>query len=148
MSDSRQGKFGFSPKARHRARRSALQALYQWQMTGESGPDVVSQFVDNQPMGNVDLDYFKALVYGVVNAGPSLDEKFAPILDRPSNQLDPIELTILRIGTFELVEKLDVPLRVVINEGVELAKTFGGEQSHRYINGILDKLAAQLRPGL
>ena len=138
----------FSPYARHRARRCVLQGLYQWHMTKEEAREIVNQFIAYQPVSRIDLDYFKALIYGVIESAQHLDRRFEPILDRPLIQLDPIELAILRLSTYELVERIDIPLRVVINEGVELAKTFGGEQSHRYINGILDKLATSLRPGI
>ena len=138
----------FSPYARHRARRCVLQALYQWHMTQEETREIVAQFIEYQPMSRIDLDYFKVLIYGVIESAQALDKHFEPILDRPLPQLDPIELAILRLSTYELVERIDIPLRVVINEGVELAKAFGGEQSHRYINGILDKLATSLRPGM
>ncbi|MEM7249868.1 MAG: transcription antitermination factor NusB [Pseudomonadota bacterium] len=138
----------FSPQARRRARRAALQALYQWQMTSDESREIIRQFLDEPKMSRADIEYFKALVYGVTQAATELDQQFEDTLDRPLAQIDPIEHAILRIGTFELLERIEVPLRVVINEGVELAKTFGGEQSHRYINGILDKLATKLRPGL
>lgn len=138
----------FSPQARRRARRYALQALYQWHMTQEQSREVIRQFLDEQSMAKVDVEYFKALVYGVIEKAEHLDERFSPLLDRTVSQLDPVELTVLRIGTYELTERIEIPLRVVINEGVELAKTFGGEQSHRYINGVLDRVAADVRQGL
>lgn len=124
---------------RKRARRRALQALYQWQMTGITLNDIESQFMENQHMSNVDLDHFRLMLFEIPKQISELDKIYTPFLDRSIEQLDPIELAILRIGTFELNNCLDVPYRVAINEAVELAKEFGAEESHKYINGVLDK---------
>ncbi|HEX5512929.1 MAG TPA: transcription antitermination factor NusB [Gammaproteobacteria bacterium] len=131
-------------RLRTRARRRALQALYQWQMAGQDLVDIETQFQQEMDMSAVDIDLFRELLHGVPGRVDELDAQFSPLLDRPAEQLDPIERAILRIGTYELEARLDVPCRVVINEAVELAKQFGADQSHRYINGVLDKVARAL----
>ncbi len=135
----------FSPKARSTARQRILQALYQWQLTGQDPQLIESQFLDEaydeQDMHQADISYFKRLLHNIPPALNQLDMAFTPFLDRGIKQLDPIELAILRIGCYELKYCPDIPFRVVINEAVELAKKYGAEQSHKYINGILDKLA-------
>lgn len=134
------------PKISHRkkARNLLLQALYQWQMAGGLAPDIEAQFrADNE--GKIDWDFFHQALRHVINEYQNLDEKFADKLDRKLTQLDPIELAILRLGTFEFLERIDVPYKVVINEYIELAKKYGATDSHKYINGVLDKLAGELR---
>lgn len=131
-------------KLRSRARRRALQALYQWQMAGQDLADIDRQFAEEMDMKEVDLELFRELLYGVPKQCDALDARVQPYLDRPLNQLDPVERAILRLGAYELAERLDVPVRVVINEHVELAKLFGAEQSHKYVNGVLDKVARAL----
>lgn len=128
-------------KLRSRARRRALQALYQWQLAGQDLSSIEAQFAEEMDMKEVDLEFFREFLYGVPKATDELDAQFRPYLDRDVAQLDPVELAILRMGAFELGTRIDVPVRVVINEAVELAKQFGAEQSHRYINGVLDKVA-------
>jgi N utilization substance protein B len=131
-------------KRRTRARRRALQALYQWQLAGQDLRDIETQFQQEMDMSAVDMELFRALLHGVPGRVDELDASFGPLLDRPPQQLDPVERAILRMGTYELEARLDVPYRVVINEAVELAKQFGAEQSHRYINGVLDKVARRI----
>ncbi len=133
------------PSARHKARRFAMQGLYQWQMTGTSVSEIESQFLEENDMKKVDMDYFRELMSGVVNQVESLDEAFIAYADRKIKELDPVTLAILRIASFELKERVDIPYRVVINEAIELAKVFGSEDSHRYVNGVLDKLAQDFR---
>lgn len=133
------------PSARRRARQMALQALYQWQMNQTSLMSIETQYRTDNDFAKVDDAYFTAIVHGVPKQASQLDEAMAAVLDRPLSQLDPVELATLRIGCFELINRKDVPYRVVINEAIELAKRFGGQDSHRYINGILDKLAPRLR---
>lgn len=125
---------------RRRARRRALQALYQWQMGGQDPGHIEQQFLEEARMGRIDLDYFAELLHQVAARVVELDAAIDPFLDRPFVTLDPVEKAILRLGTYELLERIDVPYRVVINEAVELARSFGAEQSHRYINGVLDKV--------
>lgn len=131
----------FSPYARSAARQRTLQALYQWQFTGQATQVIETQFLEEQEMSKVDIPYFQKLLHNIPKHVNQLDAAFTPFLDRHIAQLDPIELAILRIGCYELTYCQDVPFKVVINEAVELAKRFGAEQSHKYINGILDKLA-------
>lgn len=134
--------------AQRRAARSfALQALYQWQMAGQPVNEIDAQFrVDNeQEMRQTDKRLFTELLTGVASRKSELDDQFRPFLDRELHDLDPVELAVLRIGAYELIHRLEVPYRVAINESVELAKTFGATESHRYVNGILDKLAQRVR---
>lgn len=132
--------------ARTKARRSALQALYQWQMTGQDPVDIEKQFKIEQEMDHVDLEYFSLLLFEIPRHVSELNDYLVPLLDRPLKEIDPVELAVLRIGAYELSHQLEVPYRVVINEAVELAKRFGAEQSHKYVNGVLDKIAHLVRP--
>lgn len=132
-------------RARAKARRLALQGLYQWQLSGTAVNDVIAELNASQNIKDVDAEYFEALLRGVTADNASLQALFLPNLDRPAEQLDPIERGILLIGTFELKERIDVPYRVVLNEAMELAKGFGAEDSHKYINAVLDKTSAGLR---
>ena len=132
-------------RARSLARQRAMQALYQWQMTGQNPLDIERQFMEEQDMKKVDIKYFQELLNKIPLQLEELDGYSAAVLDRGIEQVDPIERAILRIGVYELKHRIDIPYRVVINEAVELAKIFGAEQGHRYINGILDKVAQQLR---
>ncbi len=129
--------------ARTNARQRALQALYQWEITKQNLQFIESQFFEEEDMARVDVAYFKVLLYGIPKELKNLDSGFVGFLDRDISQLDLIELVILRIGTYELKYCPDVPFKVVINESVELAKGFGAEKSHKYVNSILDKLANQ-----
>jgi N utilization substance protein B len=132
-------------RARSLARQRAMQALYQWQMTGQSPVEIDRQFMEEQDMKKVDINYFQELLNTIPQQLEELDSYAAKVLDRGIEQVDPIERAILRIGIYELKHRIDIPYRVVINEAVELAKIYGAEQGHRYINGILDKVAQQLR---
>lgn len=133
------------PSARHKARRFAMQGLYQWQMTGTTVRDIESQFLEENDMKKVDMEYFRELMSGVVKQTDALDEAFVVHADRAVKEIDPVTLAILRIASFELKDRIDIPYRVVINEAIELAKIFGSEDSHRYVNGVLDKLAQDFR---
>ncbi len=130
---------------RTRARRTAVQALYQWQMAGQDLRDIEAQFLREQDMRRVDRNYFRELLHEIPAHLTELDQELEPSLDRPLEQVDHVERAILRIGAYEFRHHPEIPLRVVLNEAIELAKMFGGEQSHRYINGILDKLACRIR---
>lgn len=127
-------------RRRSRARRRALQALYQWQMAGQDIAEIERQFVEEYEMGLTDLDYFSELLHEIPARVSTLDAAIDEHIDRPFRTLDPVETAILRVGAYELLERPDVPYRVVINEAVELAKGFGAEQSHRFINGVLDRV--------
>ncbi len=130
---------------RRRARHYALQALYQWAMTGADLNEIEAEFRVDNDFSHVDGDYFNQLLEGAANHARDLDALFTPRLDRPINELDPIERALLRMGVFELRDRIDVPYRVVINEAVALARKFGATDSFRYINGVLDKMAKDLR---
>jgi len=131
--------------ARSLARRYAVQALYQWQMNQLDDQAIDLYFVPEKDRLRIDKEYFTDLVQQVVRDSSQLDVVIAPVLDRGISAVDPVELAVLRLGVCEFMHHLDVPYRVVINEGIELAKRFGGANSHKYINGILDKLATELR---
>jgi N utilization substance protein B len=132
-------------RARNRARRLALQALYQWLLTGDTPGDLIAQFREDEDLKKADGAYFEELVIGCIREAEPIAATLAPWLDRPIAQLDPVERAALSIGAYELAHRLDVPFRVVITEGVDLAKTFGGEDSHKYVNAVLDRVARQLR---
>jgi N utilization substance protein B len=130
---------------RRKARHFGLQALYQWTLSDASLVDIDAEFRVDNDFRHTDGEYFQALLRGVMEDVESLEALFSPLLDRALDDLDPIERNLLRMGTFELKERIDVPYKVVINEAVSLAKKFGATESHRYINGILDKVASELR---
>lgn len=132
-------------EARRRARRRALQALYQWHLTGQDVGEILSQFREEQDFSNVDTELFATLVRKVSKDQADIDERIEPFLDRPLTQLDVIEHVILSIGSYELLYSIEVPHQVVIDEAVNLAKQFGAEQGHSFINGVLDKAAKQWR---
>lgn len=133
-------------RPRVRARRAAVQALYQWQITRQAPREVAAQFREEGRLDNLDEDLFLALVHGVPANLARLDASLEPLLDRPLSQVDPVERAILRLCAHELAHALDVPWRVIVSQGVELAHTFGAEQSHRFVNGVLDRLARTTRP--
>lgn len=133
------------PWARTRSRRLLLQALYQWGMTYQAANIIETQYLLDNDKNKFDTQYFHELLNEIINQVDELYEKITPVLDRSINDLDPIERAILSIGCYELIHRIDIPYRVVINEGVELAKMFGATDSHRYINGVLDKLAVEFR---
>lgn len=130
---------------RRKARHFGLQALYQWTLSDASLVDIDAEFRVDNDFRHTDGEYFQALLRGVMQDVDSLEALFSPLLDRALDDLDPIERNLLRMGTFELKERIDVPYKVVINEAVSLAKKFGATESHRYINGVLDKVASELR---
>ncbi len=132
-------------RARSRARRCALQALYQWQLNGDSSADLVRQYREGDDLNKADQEFFERMVIGCVREGVALIASISSLLDRPVEQLDPIERAALTIGLFELRHELDVPYRVVISEAVNLARDFGGADGHKYVNAVLDRAAAQLR---
>ncbi len=133
-------------QSRRYARERALQALYQWDVSTAQSSDVRTQFIDEQDMSRVDVEYFTQLFNGVSHNPEEVDEAMKGSLDRDIDALDPIERAVLRIATYELTQCQDIPARVVINEGIEITKRFGADKGHRYINGVLDKLAAEVRP--
>jgi transcription antitermination protein NusB len=132
-------------RTRRKARRLALQAFYQWLLTHDEMTAIEKQFLDDQDLNTVDVLYFQRLLQAVPVQVEKLDALMQPYLDRPLAEVNPIEKSILRMAILELVEHLDIPYKVVINEALELAKTFGGTDSHKYINGILDPIARVIR---
>ncbi|MDD0825047.1 transcription antitermination factor NusB [Mannheimia sp. AT1] len=129
---------------RRRARECAVQAIYSWYISQNTVEEVELAFIADQDMKGVDMPYFRKLFRGVVDNVELIDEILRPYLDRNESDIDPIERSILRLSGYELKFEHDVPFRVVINEGIEVAKVFGSDDSHKYINGILDKLAPAL----
>lgn len=123
-----------------------MQALYQWDLNGTDVRDIETQFLETQEMGRVDIPYFTALLHGIPAQAETLDDAISNCLDRPLADLDPIERAICRLGAYELQERHDIPVRVVINESVEITRKFGADQGHRFVNGVMDKLARQSRP--
>jgi N utilization substance protein B len=136
---------GIDLAARSRARRRALQAVYAWQMSGSHMKAVIEQFRHEQDMEVADQEYFEDLLRGVEAHVGELDEALGPYIDRDVEQIDPVERAALRLAAYELVHRPDVPYRVIINEAIEVTKRFGADHGHSYVNGVLDKLAAQVR---
>ncbi len=134
-----------TPGMRHKARHFALQAIYQWQMTGAPAAEIESQFLEDQPVKGADLEYLHDLIVGVAANCAKLDETFAPFLSRPLQDLDYIDKAILRLSTFELLFRQEIPFRVVINEAILLAKEFAEQDSHKFVNGVLDKVVKSIR---
>lgn len=128
-----------------RARRRALQALYQWRITAQDAAEIIGQFREEQDFADVDDVLFEGLVTGVIATHAELDEKLSTYLDRPAAQLDIVEQAILRIAAFELLRRTEVPARVVLDEAIDLARRFGAEQGHSFINGVLDQAARHWR---
>ena len=134
-----------TPGARTRARELLLQALYQQQIAGHDSAELLSQFREQVAYKRVDQEFFETALADICNAQSELQTTIETFIDRPLEQLDPVELGILLIGVYELKSRSDVPFRVVINEGVNLAKRFGASDGHKYINACLDTAARSLR---
>ena len=130
---------------RRKAREFAVQGVYLWLLNQQPVSDVVKQLRDDPAYASIDEEMFLALLNGVVNEVPDLDQRLVKYLDRPIAELSPVEHAVLLLGAQELLHHLQVPYRVVINEAVELTKTFGGTDGHKYVNGVMDKLAAEVR---
>ncbi|MEH0833492.1 transcription antitermination factor NusB [Pectobacterium cacticida] len=133
------------PAARRRARECAVQALYSWQLSKNAIADVEYQFLSDQDVKDVDITYFRELLVGVATQVEVLDQLMTPFLSRQIDELGQVEKAILRLAMFELSKREDVPYKVAINEAIELAKTFGAEDSHKFVNGVLDKAAPSVR---
>ncbi len=132
-------------QAKTNARKCAVQALYQWQMSGESLTRIESYFLEEEHLKGAQKTYFSELFHGVPKQLVDIDAALAEFVDRPVEKIDPVERAILRIGAYELINRLETPYKVIINEGVNLAKDFGAEGSHKYVNGILDKVSQKHR---
>lgn len=133
------------PIDRHHSREYAVQAMYQWQLSDSPIPDIEAQFLSEHITEELDLEYFQELIRNIPKHIEELDQLMVPYLNRSLNGLDPIELAILRIGIYELSKRPDIPYRVVINEALELTKKFGSIEGFKFVNGILDQVAHQLR---
>jgi transcription antitermination protein NusB len=132
-------------RARVRARRCAVQALYQWQIAGQDPQDILTEFVAERELVSVDMEYFTVLVSEIPAQFDTLQADLQSCLDREWKKLDPVERSVLMIGAYEMRNCPEVPYRVVISEGVELCKMFGTAEGYRYVNGVLDKLAQDQR---
>ena len=132
--------------ARRRAREAALQGLYQWLLTGEDAGAVDAHMREQAGFDKCDRAHYDALLHGAIDEAADLDSVLARHADRKTTELSPIEHAILMIGAYELKHCIDIPYKVAINEAVELAKSFGGTDGHKYVNGVLDRAAADLRP--
>lgn len=131
--------------SRSLARRCVVQALYQWQISGESPTEVARQFEQERGLGRADKEYFFELFNQVCERVDELSADLIPFLDRPIDELDPVERSVLWFGAQELQHHLEIPFRVVINEAVDQARLFGGEDGYKFVNAVLDKMAAQIR---
>ncbi|MDO8955043.1 MAG: transcription antitermination factor NusB [Gammaproteobacteria bacterium] len=135
-----------SPKARHKARSFAMQAIYQWSHTGDTLSQIEAQYLVANAHHKVDWEFFKGLLHGVPANLTEIDEHISTASsDRSVKEINPVELAILRLAIFEFMHRIDVPYKVVINEYVDLGHTFGAEEGHKYVNGVLDKVAKQTR---
>ena len=128
-----------------KARKLALQALYQWLMTNHELYEIETQFRLGNNMAKVDTDYFCKLLYGVPEQIKSIEDNLSPFLDRDISELNPVELSVLRLSAYELLYCLDLPYKIVLDESVSLAKQFGSQDGHRYVNGVLNNLARKVR---
>lgn len=131
--------------SRHRSRELALQGIYQWRLTSDEQGQIEKQIRAEKGIGRYDVEFFSKLLHGVLTRHVDLEVMVASHLDRTLDELSPIEFSVLLIGAYELMFHPEIPYRVVINEAVELTKTFGGTDGHKFVNGVLDKVAAQVR---
>ena len=131
--------------SRRRSREFALQGLYQWQLAGTDPLTIAEQLGDAEGFNKIDAEYFQLLLTGAVAGAVEMEQRIAPLLDRAYKSLSPVERGILLLAGFEFEKCPEVPYRVIINEAIELAKSFGGTDGHKYVNGVLDKMAMQLR---
>jgi transcription antitermination protein NusB len=139
------GKQARGTRARSIARKLAMQALYQWQLTQQTASEIKKQFLESEDSAGVDREHFEELVGGCIAKHEELTAALKPFIDRPLDQLDPVETAILMIGMYELQQRVDIPYRVVINEAVDLCKRFGATDAHKYVNAVLDRAARELR---
>jgi N utilization substance protein B len=132
-------------KRRHLSRELALQGIYQWRLAGGNAGDIDAQLREVRIFSKADERYFSDLLHGVLKHTSALEEQIQPCLDRQLTELSPVEFSILLLSTYELIHHLEIPYRAIINEAIELAKSYGGTDGHKYVNGVLDKLAGRLR---
>ncbi|MFT5758485.1 MAG: N utilization substance protein B [Alteromonadaceae bacterium] len=133
------------PSPRRKARELAVQAVYSWQLSKNSVTDIESNFLTDNSARRFDIAYFQQLFRGVTSSASKLDEAISPHVDRPIDDIDPVEKAVLRVAVFELIDCQDVPYKVVINEAIELAKIFAADDSHKFVNGVLDKAVKLIR---
>jgi len=133
------------PKEKQKARRMLLQALYSWDVGGTDLADIEAEFHTDNDMSKVDTALFHTILFGVPKNLAQIDGTYSPHLDRENKQLDPVSRAVLRLSSYEMVFSIDVPYKVVINEGVNLAKTYGPTDAYKFINGVLDKVAIEYR---
>jgi N utilization substance protein B len=134
----------FRPKERRKARELAMQAIYQWQLADETPLEIEVQFHQNNNMAKVDTDYFANILRGVTQNAVDIDAKILSAADRPLNELNPVELAVLRVAVYEFLFEKEVPFKVVINEALEMAKKFGAIEGYKYVNGVLDSIAGNI----
>ncbi|MEW6994549.1 transcription antitermination factor NusB [Colwelliaceae bacterium MEBiC 14330] len=134
------------PSPRRKARELAVQAVYSWQISQNSVSDVEVNFISDNSKRRFDIEYFQLLLRGVTSQVSDIDEAISPYVDRPLDEIDQVEKAILRVALYELKDCIDVPYRVVINEAIELAKSFAADDSHKFVNGVLDKAVKLVRP--
>ena len=145
MSESKNPADKSLAKARGKSRRLAMQAIYQWQMTGDNITDIKQQFFEDNNFSKIDADFFSELVSGVASSISELDPLLEKNMPRSVESVDPVERSILRLATYEFVNRFDVPYRVVLNEAVNIAKEYCAENSHAFVNAVLDKVAKEIR---
>ena len=145
MTDSPPKKFPRGTRARSIARKLAMQALYQWQLTQQTAAEILQQYLESDDSDGVDDEHFSELVTECIAQQAEITATLTPFIDRPLEQLDPVEAAILMIGIYELRQRLDIPYRVVINEGVDLCKRFGATDAHKYVNAVLDRASRDIR---
>tara|TARA_R110000868_G_scaffold250878_4_gene507623 strand:+ start:235 stop:702 length:468 start_codon:yes stop_codon:yes gene_type:complete len=130
-----------NPSERHNSRRYALQAMYQWQVAGAPISEIEQEFLLTHIDKKIDKDYFKELIYGIPEHQDDIDNAIKPFLKRSMTDIDPVELGVLRLATYELLKRPDVPYRVIINEALQLTKKFGSIEGYKFVNGVLDRIA-------
>ena len=131
--------------SRHLARRSAIQALYQWELTGQSAAEIESGFISDDAYSGVNRDYFLQLIENIPRYCEALDDCLKPCLSRELDSVDPAERSILRLAAYELIYESGIPYKVVLNEAIELCRIFGAEEGYRFVNGVLDRLSTQIQ---
>lgn len=147
MSDNAKAPASKKPNKRHQSRAYAMQAIFQWHFSDETIEILLQEFIVDhlREEKNIDMDYFRALVFGTLKNCDEIDAKIKPFLDRPIEQLNPVELSVLRLATFELLHRPEVPHPVVINEAINLTKEFGAQDGHKFVNGVLDAMVRGLK---
>lgn len=134
-----------SKAARHNSRQYVMQALYQWQLTNTALATIEEQFLARYVTKNLDQEYFHQLLHAIPNVHQELDREIIPLVHRPGREINPIELAITRLATYELLYRPDIPYRVIINEALQLTKKFGAQEGYKFVNGILDRIAKKTR---